>query len=467
MSTTSRRKFIKGSIIAAGGALLASSVDLALTGCSPRERKKVKILSVSSAFESEPLLRPFGFKGSYMNEIWQTAAFLKSLSGEHAVGLCSQNILWSDATVFNTHSESVSNALMYSLTDKALRIVRSREYNDPVELLDSVIDEVWEAGKKITGSTSLRKTFALNAMVGVDNAAWLLYAKENGISSFDDLIPAAYKPGLSNHNERLAAAQLMSYNMPVAELRAAVDLGFFFMKIRLGQPGTQEEMLEKDKARLTEIHDALKNIQTAYTANGKVPYWFDANGRYESRETLLKFIDHAREIGALDQVIMLEQPFPEDSEIDVSDIPVRISADESAHSVESILKCIQMGYKGIALKPAAKTLSMTMKMAQVCFEKKIPCYCADLTVNPVLVEWNKNVAARLQPFPGLSNMGLIESNGAQNYRNWGAMLDYLPNREASWVSPRKGIYELGRSYYRNSGGIFEPVDHFEEMFTGR
>jgi hypothetical protein len=110
---------------------------------------------------------------------------------------------------------------------------------------------------------------------------------------------------------------------------------------------------------------------------------------------------------------------------------------------------------------------MTMKMAQTCFEKNIPCYCADLTVNPVLVEWNKNVAARLLSFPGFENMGLLESNGPQNYKNWNAMLDYLPDREASWIHPKDGTYDLGRRFFRNGGGIFEPLPHYEEMFAGK
>ena len=62
----------------------------------------------------------------------------------------------------------------------------------------------------------------------------------------------------------------------------------------------------------------------------------------------------------------------------------------------------------------------------------IPCFCADLTVNPILVEWNKNVAARLKSFPGYGNLGLVESNGHQNYRNWNTMLNYHP-RDATWV----------------------------------
>ena len=87
-------------------------------------------------------------------------------------------------------------------------------------------------------------------------------------------------------------------------------------------------------------------------------------------------------------------------EIDIRDIPVRIAADESAHTEKDALKRIQMGYRAIALKAIAKTLSMTMKIAQIAYENNVPCFCADLTVNPILMEWNKNIAARLSPFPG-------------------------------------------------------------------
>ena len=96
-----------------------------------------------------------------------------------------------------------------------------------------------------------------------------------------------------------------------------------------------------------------------------------------------------------------------------------------------------MGYKAIALKAIAKTLSMTMRMAQVAHEKGVPCFCADLTVNPLLLEWNKSVAARLAPFPGLA-LGLLETNGHQNYRNWAAMVGYHPCVGAPWTQPVEG-----------------------------
>ena len=453
--------------MAAGGVLLAPSLDIILSGCSRKELKKITIDHVSSAFESEPLIRPFGFKGSYMNEIWQTASFLKSRSGEHSIGLCTQNVLWSDASVFAAHSEGNCNALMYSLTYTALRTIKGRTFTRPDELFDAVFPEIYEAGKKITSNPGLRKTFALNAMVGVDNAVWLLYAKENHIRSFDEMIPEEYKPSLSQHHDKVAGIPLMAYNIPVDEIRAAAESGYFFMKIKIGQPGTQEEMLAKDMARLSEIHEAIGSMQTPYTQNGRLPYYFDANGRYENKDTLLRLLDHARDIGAFDQIVIIEEPFPEEAEIDVSDIPVRLASDESAHTVEDAIKRIAMGYKAMALKPIAKTLSMTMKIAQAAFERNIPCYCADLTVNPILVEWNKNVAARLASFPGLGSLGLLESNGHQNYKNWEQMLGYYPRKDAPWVNVKNGIYELNRRFYSTGGGIFDPVPHYEEMFEGK
>ena len=75
-----------------------------------------------------------------------------------------------------------------------------------------------------------------------------------------------------------------------------------------------------------------------------------------------------------------------------------------------------------------------------------------LTVNPILIEWNKNVASRLKSFPGMNNLGLIESNGHQNYKNWDKMMSYHPRNSESWVKAKKGVYQLGRDFYENSGG---------------
>lgn len=460
----SRRTFVKGTAMAAGAIMFSNPLKKFGPDILNSGAKSIKIAGTGANFEREPLIRPFGFKGGYMTEIWQSAAYLKSDSGNTSIGLCSQSVLWSDASVFANHSESGGNALMYAMTERAVQMLKGQTFTSPVELLEILYPQIYEYGKSVTSNNNLRKTFALNALVGVDNAAWLLYAKENDFKTFDEMIPAQYRPALSNRHEKVAGIPLMAYAIPVSEIKAAADQGYFFMKIKIGQPGTQEEMLEKDMARLTSVHETIGKVKTSYSANGKLPYYFDANGRYEKKETLLRLLDHARKIGAFDQIAIIEEPFPEELEIDVTDIPVRLAADESAHTVEDALVRIQMGYKAIALKAIAKTLSMTIKIAKAAHEKNIPCFCADLTVNPVLIEWNKNVAARLNSFPGLGNLGLLESNGHQNYKNWNTMMSYHPKKDASWVKVKNGVYDLNDEYYRTGGGIFDPMPHYEEMF---
>jgi hypothetical protein len=458
---TSRRDFIKTSAMAGTASIAAGSSWM--IPAKKEVSKKITIQAVNSNFEREPLIRPFGFKGGYIHEIWQIANYLQSSSGFEKVGLGTQGVLWSDASVFTAHAESGGNALMYILNEHALQTVKGQTFENPIELLDSIFNEVYEYGKKITSNPALRKTFVLNSLVGVDNAAWLMFAVENQITRFDDLIPEIYRPALSNHHNKIASIPLMAYSIPISEIEKAVQSGYFFMKIKIGQPGTQDEMLLKDMERISSIHKAIGGCRTEHTSDGKLPYYFDANGRYEKKETLMKLIDHTKKIGAFGQIAMIEEPFPEEAEIDVTDIPVRLAADESAHTDKDARIRIDMGYKAIALKAIAKTLSMTMKIANVAKERNIPCFCADLTVNPILVDWNKNIAARLDPFPGLGT-GLLETNGHQNYMNWQTMESYHPFPEAPWRKTINGVFNLSDDFYERNGGILSDSDHYMKMF---
>lgn len=460
----SRRKFVKQAAGLSGLALAGMPNVFAHTQESSFMKKnKISIKRVSSDFEREPLVRPFGFKGGYMSEIWQAVAMMENQSGVRKMGLGTQSVLWSDAKIFANNSESGGNALMFAMSNYALNLIAGHSFIDPLELLNDIFDDVYEYGKRITGKSDLRKTFALNALVAVDNAAWLIYAEENKIDNFDDLIPEKYKPALAHHHKKVASIPLMSYSVPVEEIIEAADQGYFFMKIKIGQSGSQSEMLKKDMERLSAIHKAIGHYETSYTKDGKLPYYFDANGRYQEKETLLKLLDHAKKIGAFDQIAVVEEPFPEEKDIMVGDLGVTIAADESAHTDKDALERIEMGYGAIALKAIAKTLSMTFKIAGVAHEHDIPCFCADLTVNPVLVDWNKNVAARLAPFPGIK-LGLLETNGHQNYKNWETMKSYHPYPDASWQKVHRGVFDLGNDFYEKSGGIFKPSDHYTKMF---
>jgi len=427
-----------------------------------KSEKNIRIKNVDSNFEREPLT-PYRFKGSFVTEGWQVAAWMQSESGLHKIGIGGQGTLWSDANVFAAHSPNGGNALMYAMSERALQIIKGDSFKNPNQLLDDLLPEVYEYGKKITGNPNLRKTFALNSLVCVDNAAWLLYAAENNIKNFDDMIPAEYKPGLSYRHEKVASMPSFSVGTDVSKIKAAADQGHFIMKLKTGSSGTQKEMLEKDIAFLTAVHKAIGHYETPYTKSGKIPYYFDANERYDEKETLQRFLDHAKKIGAFDQIAVIEEPFGERNNVYVGDLGVTIAADESAHTLEDAAQRIEQGYGAIAVKAIAKTLSMTMRITQLAYEKKIPCFCADLTVNPILVDWNKCVAARLTPFPNIG-VGLQETNGHQYYKNWDTMMTYHPRANASWIKPKQGVFITDKSFYEESAGIFYPSKHYEDMF---
>jgi len=426
----------------------------------------IRIRSVNCNFEREQLAAPFGFKGGYITEAWQTVALLTSESGREGLGLGTQSVLWSDARVFSGASEAGGNSMMFAMTEHALRAAQGLEFDTPPDLLDQVLPATHGYGRRITGRRNLRLTFALNALVPVDLAAWMLYAGENGMEDFDAMIPEAFRPVLRARHARLAQIPLYSYGTTLDEISRAVDEGFFFAKIKIGadpdKDGDGEKMLEWDKRRLASIHERLKDREVEWTENGRIPYYLDANGRYDGKARLERLLEFADGIGALERIALIEEPFPEEYEEDVSDLPVRLAADESVHDDRDALKRIDMGYKAITLKPIAKTLSMTLRIARVAREREVPCFCADLTVNPILVDWNKAVAARLDPLPTLK-IGVVESNGAQNYRDWERMKSYHPCAGAAWIDPVRGILKLDEDFYKRSGGILLPSPHYRDL----
>ena len=79
-----------------------------------------------------------------------------------------------------------------------------------------------------------------------------------------------------------------------------------------------------------------------------------------------------------------------------------------------------------------------------------------------MIDWNKNVAARLAPLPGMK-VGVIESNGHQNYKNWQDMLSYHPAFGSDWIECHDGLYTTGDNFYKQSGGIFETSEHYDKL----
>lgn len=425
--------------------------------------KDIEITAVDSNFEREELNQHFGFKGGYLTELWQNIASIKSKNGFTGIGMATQSVLYGDANVFSSTSESNGNALMYVVTNRALKAIVGKKFNSPIALAEQIKPGLYEEAKQITGISNLNINFLYNAILSVDNALWQLYAFENGFTKFHDMIPEPYKEALSYNNNKIAVMFQISYDMSLNDIKKAAEDGYFVFKIKTGFPGNDEEMLQKDINRLTEIHNILKNVKTDQSKTGKVYYTMDANGRYPNKKLLNKYLEHAKAIGAFSHILLYEEPFVEENEENVSDMGVLVAADESIHSESDAYKKLSLGYGAFVLKGIAKTLSTTVKIAKVAYEHSIPCLCSDLTVNPILIDWNKNIAAALQPFPGLG-MSMMETNGDMNYKNWKEMKSRHPYFGEKWTDVVNGAFELNNHFYETGGGIFKIADHYKNLF---
>ena len=420
-----------------------------------------RITNAICTYEKEPLKTAFDFKGSALTCLWQSVVRLES-DKNTSIGLGVQSVLWSDSAVYAKLGEEEGNRAMFSLTNRATELLKNRVIDYPPKTISSLVPELYAYAVKLTSSPKLRLTFVLNALVPVDFALWQLWCKENGKSSFDDICSF---DGV--RQEKLLNIPLITYNTFLESVRDLAAGGASLLKIKIGSNplgnDDREAMLEWDKKRISDIHNTVSDIETSNTESGHVLYYLDANGRYDTKERLLRLIDHAEKEGFLDRIILLEEPFDEQNKLDVSDIPVTVAADESAHSVEDVEERFSLGYKALALKPIAKTLSMTSLMAEVARKHKMSCFCADLTVNPVMVSWNQCVASRLMPLSGMK-IGVVESNGAQNYKNWSQMQSYHPLSGKTFTECKNGIYTLDSDFYLQSAGIFESPLHYMSLF---
>jgi L-alanine-DL-glutamate epimerase-like enolase superfamily enzyme len=423
--------------------------------------------------QREPFLRPFRFKGGSFNEKWINITTLyprdpgADPSAPRYTGIGGNAVLWSDPAVFAARSETGGNLVMSLMAEQAVRMLADKllagmEFPDPISAIQSLLSELHELGCTVSGEAGLRRTFTLNASVSLDLALWKLYAATEGIQTFAGLIPRVYAGAFPDRQQLVARVPLVTYNLPERELLDLVEEGHFLIKIKIGQAGSQREMLEKDLSRLERIHRLLRDRRTDQTENGRLAYYLDANGRYEHKDTLLALVAGLEKMGAVEQVMLMEEPFPDDREYEVGDLPLRIAADESLHGVEDVRRRIELGYGAVALKPAGKTLSMTILMAAEAQSQGVPCFVADSACVPVLLDWNRIVAAHLPAFPGLA-CGILESNGAQNFRNWPALIRDHPCAGAPWLEPHRGMYRLAEDFYGRAGGIFYPAGFYERL----
>ena len=179
------------------------------------------IVKTDLEFVREKLKSPFGFKGRYLDELWQTVA-LVATERHTAVAPATESVLWSDGAVFGENPPAAANALMMTVTARALRLLEGRELVRPDLMLDALLPSLEDYAEAVCGRR-VAPTFVLNALVGVDIALWSLYARENGIDSFDGIVPPYAKAAMAHRHAQLSHIPLISYAVGEKELRACLD----------------------------------------------------------------------------------------------------------------------------------------------------------------------------------------------------------------------------------------------------
>jgi hypothetical protein len=59
----------------------------------------------------------------------------------------------------------------------------------------------------------------------------------------------------------------------------------------------------------------------------------------------------------------------------------------------------------------------------------------------------------------------LENNGHQNYANWDIMKKNTPFYGKRWTEVKNGFYPTDGEFFARSGGIFDPIPHYENMFN--
>ena len=420
------------------------------------------------ALERQPLARPFTFKGGSFSEKWINVIrlFADRTAGAPAGGnrtisvsaVGSNAVLWSDAAVAHAWSEAGGNALMTLLAERALQLAQGMAFEHPVDAFQSIRPELHQWARRITGRPDVSPTFCLNSMVALDFALWKLYSLRRGTTCLQELLPAESREALCETTQSLLRVPLISYKLPATEVSELVGQGHRVLKIKLGQAGEPQEMVQRDSRRLEQIHRAVQQQQQPLP----VHYYLDANGRYPDLKTLMSLLDRIDRSGILDRVIILEEPFAYQQHIPVHSVPLRVAADESLHDIADLQQRADLGYRALALKPAGKTLSLSVLMATRAARLGIPCFVSDSACVPSLVQWNLAFAALLPPFAELG-MGLIETNGAQHYANWTELLHEHSARSRDWLTPRNGVFTINQEFMAHSGGVFTDSDHYSAL----
>lgn len=394
----------------------------------------------------EEYLKPYIFKGDSVNGKWIAKTAITDESGVEGAAVGGFAVLWSDPGVYNSHTEMGGNIMMAACLEKAVNTIVNREYTHVEEAMDDVFERVFNYGKLITENEGLNKTFVLNSMVSLDLALWVLWKKLNSMGNFKEVFEEKLNTKAVCANQ-VAVSPVVAKNTGDEEIESLLKEGFFVLKCKMGS-GCAED----DAALFLRADNIGRNYSTSMTESGHISYVLDLNGRYKDKDKLKQLLDIIDKKSDLGKILTVEEPF--EKPIDVSEFPVIITADESVFDKDSVDLASQMGYGGVAVKPAGKTLTKSFEMTLAAFANGMHTFVADNSATPEILEPNRNFASLLPPFPGLK-VPLIEVNGFQLYKRWDFLVEEHERKYGSRGKPVGGMLVQDEEYFKTSGGLFD------------
>ncbi len=60
-------------------------------------------------------------------------------------------------------------------------------------------------------------------------------------------------------------------------------------------------------------------------------------------------------------------------------------------------------------------------------------------------------------------IGVLETNGHQNYKYWDELNRFHPSFESEWMKKKNGLFTLNKDFYKTSGGIFKTPEHYKNL----
>ncbi|MFH5804093.1 enolase C-terminal domain-like protein [Alienimonas sp. DA493] len=432
----------------------------------------VRVVACEVTFEPVPFRAPLKFGGRVVDrtDLINAAVTVERRDGRIATGHGSMPVgnvwAWPSAAVSVSEAESAMKAFAERT---GVAFGRLNVYGDAIEHGTRLLQTHEETARSLRAegvqSEPVPPLAQLVAASPIDAALHDAVGRVHDRSSFDVLGPAFLNQDLSAYlDERFAGETLEPYTlrapkptMPLYHLVGALDPltdADVEQAIGDGLPETLAEWVAADglthfKIKLAgddldwDVDRVLRVERTVAEAKGQGAAWqysCDFNEKCEDAAYVVEFLNRVRagSPAAFDRIQYLEQPTHRD--LEEHPIPVHEAAaikpvviDESLTGYDALLRAVDLGYSGVALK-ACKGQTESLLMGAAAQKLGLFLCVQDLTCPGASFLHSASLAARIP------TVAAIEGNGRQ----------YCPAPNAAWAPKYPGLFEISDGVVRTA-----------------